>query len=226
MEQKNAQDAIIRAINHPERRQILQILAKSETRYSAILGETGLTTSKLNYQLNELQGLIEKNSEGDYVLTELGQRAVNILQNINENLKGDIELAPIMHNARHNYVTKQLNTIFYIIMVSIVIGAILLTYFSFQPGNTIDTTMLLVCYGAMGLTMFGLNQARKNSPKYLHSLVDWLDWKLFGNGDSRFTGRKMFIMTTMGFLVGLLISKAGLGLIIGLILGAAMEYTG
>jgi predicted transcriptional regulator len=121
MEQKNAQDAIIRAINHPERRQILQILAKNETRYSAILGETGLTTSKLNYQLNELQGLIEKNSEGDYVLTELGQRAVNILQNINENLNGDIELAPIIQNSRQNYIKKQLNTIFYIFMASIAI---------------------------------------------------------------------------------------------------------
>lgn len=73
MEQKNAQDAIIRAINHPERRQILQILGKSETRYSAILGETQLTTSKLNYQLNEIQGLIEKTPESDYQLTELGK---------------------------------------------------------------------------------------------------------------------------------------------------------
>lgn len=226
MERKNAQDAIIRAINHPERRQILNILAKEETRYSAILGETQLTTSKLNYQLNELEGLIEKTPDGDYRLTELGQRAINILQNIEENLKGDIELTPIIQNTRHNYVTKQLNTIFYIMMASIVVGAIVLTYFSLQPGNTIDTTVLIVSYGAMGLIMFGLNQARKNSPKYLHSLVDWLDWKLFRNGDSRFTGRKMFIMTAMGFLVGALLSKAGLGLIIGLILGAAMEYTG
>ena len=129
MEQKNAQDAIIRAINHPERRQILQILAKSETRYSAILGETGLTTSKLNYQLNELQGLIEKNIEGDYQLTELGKRAIKILQSIDENLIGDIELAPIIQNSRHNYIKKQVNTIFGISMASIIIGAIIMAYF-------------------------------------------------------------------------------------------------
>ena len=129
MERKNAQDAIIRAINHPERRQILLILAKEETRYSAILGETQLTTSKLNYQLNELDGLIEKTQDGDYRLTELGQRAINILRNIDENLKGDLELTPIMHNTRQNYVTKQVNSIFYIIFASIAIGAIVLTYF-------------------------------------------------------------------------------------------------
>jgi DNA-binding HxlR family transcriptional regulator len=73
MEQRNAQDAIIRAINHPERRQILHIINNTEDiRYSTILGETQITTSKLNYQLNELQGLIEKTPEGDYRLTELG----------------------------------------------------------------------------------------------------------------------------------------------------------
>ena len=226
MERKNAQDAIIRAINHPERRQILHILAKEETRYSAILGETQLTTSKLNYQLNEMEGLIEKTQDGDYRLTELGQRAINILRNIDENLKGDIELTPIMHNTRQNYVTKQVNMIFYIIFASIAIGAIVLTYFYLDPRNGITTNVLLVSLGAMGLSALGLNQARKNSPKYLHSLVDWLDWKLFGNGESRFTGRKMFIMAAMGFFTGALLSKTGLGLIIGLILGAAMEYTG
>ena len=227
MEQRNAQDAIIRAINHPERRQILHIINNTEDiRYSAILGETQITTSKLNYQLNELQGLIEKTPEGDYRLTELGQRAINILQNIDENLKGDIELTPIIHNTRHNYITKQLNTIFYIAITSIFIGASVLTYFYLKPSTDITTSILLVSYALFGITIIGLNQARKNSPRYLHSLVDWLDWKLFGNGESRFTGRKMFILTTLGFLVGALLSKAGLGLIIGLILGAAMEYTG
>lgn len=225
MEQKNAQDAIIRAINHPERRQILKILAKSETRYSAILGETGLTTSKLNYQLNELQGLIEKNIEGDYQLTELGKRANNILRNIDENLNGDIELAPIIQNSRHNYIKKQVNTIFGISMASIIIGATIIAYF-YLIGSDITAQILLVSYGAMGLALIGLNQARKNSPKYMHSLVDWLDLKLFGNGDNRFMGKKTFVLSTLGLVIGLLIGKGLVGLIIGSILGAAMEYTG
>ena len=225
MEHKNAQDAIIRAINHPERRQILQILAKSETRYSAILGETGLTTSKLNYQLNELQGLIEKNIEGDYRLTELGKRAVNILQNINENLNDDIELAPIIQNSRHKHIKKQLNTIFGVFMASIVIGAIIMAYF-YIIGSDISAQILLVTYGAMGLVLYGLNQARKNSPKYMHSFVDWLDWRLFGNGNGRFTGKKAFVLAALGFTVGALLGQGILGLIIGSILGASMEYAG
>ena len=225
MEQKNAQDAIIRAINHPERRQILQILAKSETRYSAILGETGLTTSKLNYQLNELQGLIEKNIEGDYRLTELGKRAVNILQNINENLNDDIELAPIIQNSRHKHIKKQLNTIFGLFMASIIIGAIIMAYF-YIIGSDISAQILLATYGAMGLVLYGLNQARKNSPKYMHSFVDWLDWRLFGNGNGRFTGKKTFVLAALGFTFGALLGHGILGLIIGSILGASMEYAG
>ena len=223
MEQKNAQDAIIRAINHPERRQILQILANSETRYSAILGETELTTSKLNYQLNELQGLIEKNSEGDYGLTELGQRAVNILQNINENLNGDIELTPIIQNSRHKYIKKQLNTIFYIFMASILIGAIVMAYFYLIPGSDISAQILLVSYAAMGIVIYGLNQARQNSPKIMHSFVDWLDWKLFGKNETKFTGRKTFVLAALGFTLGMLFGHGLLGLIIGSILGASME---
>jgi hypothetical protein len=33
----------------------------------------------------------------------------------------------------------------------------------------------------------------------------------------------MFVLTILGFVVGALLNKAGLGLIIGLFLGAAME---
>jgi len=170
--------------------------------------------------------LIEKNSEGDYVLTELGQRAVNILQNINENLNGDIELAPIIQNSRQNYIKKQLNTIFYIFMASIAIGAIVMGYFYLQPGSDISAPILLGSYAAMGIVIYGLNQARQNSPKYMHSFVDWLDWRLFGKNEARFTGRKTFVLAALGFTLGVLLGHGILGLIIGSILGASMEYTG
>jgi hypothetical protein len=36
-------------------------------------------------------------------------------------------------------------------------------------------------------------------------------------------GRKMFVLTVLGVILGALLGKAGLGLILGLFLGAAME---
>lgn len=228
MEQKNAQDAIIHAIGHNERREILRIMKRQPEgkRYSSILGETQLSTSKFNYHLNELQGLIEKNQEGLYSLTLLGQKAINILDNINQNLEGDVELIPILENQRKNYVTKKLNSLYYVLIAIFAVGPIVLTYFYFvNSGSRITTPILVLSYILLGAFILGLNQMRKNSPKYFLSFIEWLDWRFFnGRGSDKFRGKKMFVLTVLGLLVGALVGKAGFGLIIGLFLGAAMEY--
>ena len=228
MEQKNAQDAILQAISHSERREILRILQRQPegTRYSSILGETQLTTSKLNYQLNELQGLIEKNQEGLYKLTLLGRKAINILDSINQNLEGELELAPMLENQRKKYVTKKLNGLFYVLIAIFAVGPLILTYFYFaNPESGITTPILGLSYIILGALIYGLNQMRKNSPKYFLSFIDWLDWKFFnGKSSDDFRGRKMFVLAVLGLVLGVLIGKAGAGLIIGLFLGAAMEY--
>ncbi len=230
MEQKNAQTAIIQAISHNERREILRILQRQPEgiKYSSLLGETQLTTSKLNYQLNELQGLIEKNLEGLYNLTHLGLKAINILDNINQNLEDDIEIAPMLENQRKKYVTKKLNGLFYFLIAGSAVGPLALTYFYFaDPGSGITTWVLVLTYLLVGAFMYGLNQMRGNSPKYLLGFVDWLDWKFFnGRGSDDFRGRKMFVLTVLGLVLGALVRNAGLGLITGLFLGAALEYQG
>lgn len=230
MEQKNAQDALIQAISHGERREILRILQRQPegTKYSALLGETQLTTSKLNYQLNELQGLVEKNSEGLYGLTPLGQKAVNILDSIKMNLADGVEIAPILENRRKRYVTKNLNGLFGFLMAVSALGLLTLTYFYFaDPGSGIATWVLALSYLVLGAFMYGLNKMRRSSPKYLLGFIDWLDWKFFnGRGSDDFRGRKLFVLTVLGLVLGALVGKAGLGLITGLFLGAAMEYQG
>ena len=64
-------DMIIQALSHKERRELLKIISLSTTgsSYSELMGELGLPTGKLNYQLKQLEGLIEKNEERRYVLT-------------------------------------------------------------------------------------------------------------------------------------------------------------
>ena len=229
MEQKNAQDAIIQAISHSERREILRIMPRQPEgiRYSSILGETQLTTSKLNYQLNELQGLIEKNQEGLYSLTLLGQKAINILDSINQNLEGGVELAPMLENQRKKYVTKKLNGLFYFIIAGSALGPLVLTYFYFTEPGGMATWFLALTYVLIGAFMYWMNQMRKNSPRYFLGFIDWLDWKFFnGKGNDGFRGRKMLVLTVLGLILGVLVDKAGLGLIIGLFLGATMEYQG
>jgi predicted transcriptional regulator len=97
-------------LNHGERREILRILAVSQegVKYSSILGETGLTTSKLNYQLKELEGFIEKDDQDrQYSLTALGRKAISVLDHIDENIDEEImELASATENQRRSYIKR------------------------------------------------------------------------------------------------------------------------
>jgi predicted transcriptional regulator len=229
MERKNAEDTIIKVLNHEERREILRILNASPEglKYSSILGETKLSTSKLNYQLKELEGFIEKDEEKrEYNLTSLGKKAIMVLNNIGENLDPeDIKLTHATESRRRNFIRKYLNGFFYFLMIMLIIGPIVGTYFYFaDPASGLAPLHLglitAFCVGSILL----LNRARSNSPKYLLSFIDWLDWKFFDvNGLNGFKGRKVFVLSVLGLILGALFGKAGFGLIIGLFLGAAME---
>ncbi len=228
MQRKNVEDAVIRALGHAERRTILRILENTPegVKYSGILGETGLTTSKLNYQLKELAGFIEKDGDGLYRLTPLGRKAVNVLNHMNEELDAEaVELAPILENQRRSYIKKQLNNFFYVLMAIFGVGPIVLTYFYFtEPGSGIKPQILALSYALVAGIVYAFDRARRSSPRYMLGLVDWLDWKFFnGDGGGKFRGRKTFVLTTLGFILGALLGKAGLGLILGLFIGAAME---
>ena len=228
LQRKNVEDAVIRVLSHGERREILRILENMPegVKYSGILGETGLTTSKLNYQLKEMAGFIEKDDDGLYRLTLIGRKAISVINHINENLdEEDVELAPILENQRRSFIKKHLNNMFYVFMALFGVGPIALTYFYFaEPSCGITLPILALAYIVLGGIVYGFDRARRSSPKYLLSFVDWLDWKFFdGNGGDRFRGRKMFVLTALGLILGALLGKAGVGLIVGLFIGAAME---
>ena len=228
MERNKVENTIIKVLGHSERKNILHILKTSPegVKYSSILGETELTTSKLNYQLKEMEGFIKKDDDRLYHLTPLGHKAISVLNHISENLdEEDIELAHSVENQRRSFLKLHLNNSFYIIMGLFGVGLIVLTYFYFAgPRGGITLPILALAYVVCGGTIYGFDKARKSSPKYLLSFVDWLEWKFFnGKGAGNFRGKKMFVLTVLGFILGALLGKTGLGLIIGLFLGAAME---
>ena len=87
------EDMIIQALNHKERRELLKIISLSATgsSYSELMVELGLPTGKLNYQLKQLEGLIEKNEERRYVLTPLGRKAIELLTVIKRDINVEYE---------------------------------------------------------------------------------------------------------------------------------------
>ena len=81
-------DLVIRALSSPERKNILRIVGSypEGVNYTGILGETMLSTGRLNYYLGELDGFLERDEERRYRLTELGRKALAVLEFIKEDI--------------------------------------------------------------------------------------------------------------------------------------------
>ena len=81
------------ALAHQTRRTIIRIIqSKSQgTSYTELITELGMSTGKLNYHLEQLNGLIEKNSNQRYVLTPFGKKAVEQLDLIEQKTIPEIE---------------------------------------------------------------------------------------------------------------------------------------
>jgi hypothetical protein len=216
MQRDKVEDAVLRALGHGERRRILRIIESNTdgVRYSDILVETELTTSKLNYQLRELDGFIGK-EEQLYVLTELGRKAVGVLDYMGEDME-KIDIGPTVEGERRRYVKDTLNKVYYIAILSIAVGPAATTYFYlYDPSSGITGSMVGLVYALCGLAVYGLDKLRRGSPEYIVSFAEWLDWKFFNwKGSDEFRGKKTFVLTAMGFAVGLLIGHAGAGLLI------------
>jgi len=74
---------VLRAITHELRRRLLFLLKENSTQsYTELLSKLSLSTGKLNFHLKQLVGLIEKQDDGHYILTKVGDHAVTILEQI------------------------------------------------------------------------------------------------------------------------------------------------
>jgi hypothetical protein len=71
-------DLIIKAIGHHERKNILRIVGSypEGVNYTGILGESGLSTGRLNYHMGELEGFLARDENRLYSLSEIGKKAV------------------------------------------------------------------------------------------------------------------------------------------------------
>ena len=87
-----AEDIILQAIGHSERRGIIRIIGVNPegVTYSSILGETELNTGHLNYHLRNLEGLIEKKDDKLYRLTPLGLKSLEMLNSLRKEIDNDV----------------------------------------------------------------------------------------------------------------------------------------
>lgn len=139
--------------------------------YSGILGETGLSTGRLNYHLKELEGFIEKDDERRYRLTTLGKKALSVIHNIREDIDETYEnYVSATRTARSSFVKKNLNRGFYFIAGIFTVGSIVATYLLWSEPRAwlILSVIYLTSLGMIYLS----DRIRRKLPGYLIGFID------------------------------------------------------
>ncbi|NHJ02320.1 MAG: ArsR family transcriptional regulator [Candidatus Heimdallarchaeota archaeon] len=83
-----SESVIIKAISHDIRREILRMVNIEPRKFTDLLNFFDISTGKLNYHLNQIQGFIMKNEETSlYGISSLGLKALEILDMINQDIQ-------------------------------------------------------------------------------------------------------------------------------------------
>ncbi|TRO47181.1 hypothetical protein E2P65_04765 [Candidatus Bathyarchaeota archaeon] len=181
-------DVVIKGLSSPERRNILRIVASySEgVNYTGILGESGLSTGRLNYHLGELTGFLESGEDRRYRLTELGKKAVAVLSFIHEGVdNGLLGMVNTKRSERLKSIRRRINYAFYFLgLILLAVTAIAGTMAEVRGDPTLRAFTGFWVLFSVGL-MYLANQSRKRDPERILWLVEWLEWRLFGNYSQR-----------------------------------------
>ena len=168
------ENIVFQALAHPVRRTILKIVASSVkgVSYTELITELGLSTGKLNYHLEQLEGLIEKNNERLYVLTPFGRKALNQLNLIKEETTPDIEkYIKIAESAQKSSLQPTIKSF---LLIGIAFSSVILVvwsyvaYITIAEGAPIIVYVLLPILIAIGIGLLSsLILAYKRAPNWI-----------------------------------------------------------
>ena len=177
-------DIIIKAIGHSERKNILKIVGSypEGVNYTGILGESGLSTGRLNYHLGELEGFLDRDENRLYSLSEIGKKAVATLNFINKDVDLNLlESVNTKRSTRLKRIRRRLDIGFYVISAVMIGITGLMAYFAYVESDQIlagfTGFMALLAVGIIYLT----DRSRKNDPERILWFWEWLEWLLFRN---------------------------------------------
>jgi len=169
---------VFQALSHPMRRKIIKTLyANSKgASYTELITELGLSTGRMNYHIEQLQGLIEKNEEHRYVLTPLGKKALNQLKMIEHEItEEDEKYIKIAERAQKTSLEPTIRSFIVIgIVASSVVTFLLLSlaYIAITQGNVPTLIYLLLpLLVAIEVAVIGtLARALQKAPAWLRRL--------------------------------------------------------
>ena len=118
---------LFEALSHPLRIRIIAILQQNELTFGELKRVLDITSSgHLTFYLTKLEGLVNRNTQGRYMITEDGQEAVRLMQVMN-----DVDKTQSMNREYQSSVNKRLQ----VIIVSLGIIVLLLVPFAISGMN-------------------------------------------------------------------------------------------
>ena len=181
-------DLVIKALSSPERKNILRIVGgyPEGVNYTGILGETMLSTGRLNYHLGELDGFLERDEERRYRLTELGRKAVAVLEFIKEGIDtGVLETLNTRRGERLRWIRRRMDAGFYFASAVLLGITGLMGYFAFVERNPVLAAFTPVWGVLSAGLIYLMNRSRKKDPERILWVVEWLEWRLLGGYNER-----------------------------------------
>lgn len=181
-------DLVIKALSHHERKNILRIVASypDGVNYTGILGESGLSTGKLNYHLGELAGFLERGEGRLYRLTQPGKKAVAVLGFIHQDVDpGILELADTRRARRLRTIRKNMDHGFYFLGIAMITMTGVfgnLAWVEDDPVLNIFTGLFSVL---VAFIMYMTNRPRLKDPERVPRVIEWFEWRVLGKNQYR-----------------------------------------
>ena len=168
------ENVTFQALAHPTRRTIIRIVrSRSQgVSYTELITELGLSAGKLNYHLEQLKGVLEKNSNNLYVLTPFGQKAVEHLNLIEQRMSSDdekyVKIAALSQKASLQPIVKAFLIINMVLMVVFISLWGYIGYIAIMEGAPVIVYVLLPVLIAVGFSILGvLAYALVKTPTWL-----------------------------------------------------------
>jgi predicted transcriptional regulator len=162
------------ALAHSTRRTIIRLIQSKNQgiSYTELITELGMSTGKLNYHLEQLKGLIEKNGNQMYVLTPFGKKAIEHLRLIEQKIGPEdekyIKIAAFSKKTSLQPIVKAFLTIS--IGLSAVLTAVwvFLAYIFITEGAPLIIFILMPVLIVIGFGMLGtLTYALVKAPSWI-----------------------------------------------------------
>jgi len=156
------ENVTFQALAHPVRRTIIRIVqSRSQgVTYTELITDLGLSTGKLNYHLEQLKGVLEKNSSSSYVLTPFGKKTVEHLNLIEQRTDSEdekyIKIATLSQKASLQPIMRALLVISIAIMAVVIVLWTYIGYIAIAEGAPMVIYVLLPVLVAIGASVLGV----------------------------------------------------------------------